>query len=396
MTRRQAAQFVTTLLLAACLLVARPVWAQATPLPPVCDDKDTVAVMDKLIATCPNGQCPFEKNLDDVLSGADLVSLASKVDLEPLHVLFRRNRSAFTPSEVANYATSVRGLERVVAKYRAYPGARIVVLGRASLPGDRRKNIDLSQQRTKSVMDFIHVLGVRNWSDIQHAYFGAAGLQLRLDDIGRLGISESELRYEGDSRAAMVEALNQSVEVFVFPCGAKAQPASEPDGAERCAEPPSTKTAPTASASSSPVTRLPGACESVVAETPVSALFLADGPLDTLFKEWVDAKDETDLERLRVYYYPAGEPELERIDPPELSLGDVASGKTAKSKWLSVLAGKQAGVGPVPSLPSLDVVCGMLPASSGGCATGPARPSASCWIVAAALALMWLRRAARR
>ena len=199
----------------ACLGAPRSALAD----PSVCQKPDMVEFINKIWNACNTpgqGGCnEAELKQIETLSGTGLdratIMFALKT-LRPIHVFFPMGKSDI--GDALDWPTQRQDQFEVLKKTMEgenTDGSIVFVIGRASATGSAKLNFELSQKRTLSVYQYLRGSLKLNCTDIQKVWFGREVMQLKHGDARQIEIEKEEYR---DNELI----LNQSVEVFVWPC----------------------------------------------------------------------------------------------------------------------------------------------------------------------------------
>ncbi len=181
--------------------------------PDICLNRELLEVIRTIDDACPKARgCNFLvlEELDDGVKKEHLLNALRNPWLQAVHLFFPANHAkvgdAFDWGTVKRtQLASIKALDRP-------ENAVVYVLGRASITGNIDHNRTLSRDRMRNVMNYMkHDLGV-NCSGFRGAWFGKEVLQLDLSDAQMLNVASSD--YRSDPLV-----LNQSVHVFMYPCG---------------------------------------------------------------------------------------------------------------------------------------------------------------------------------
>lgn len=187
-------------------LLGAPAWAEDN----VCSNPTLQEVFRIVHAACDTENCD-EAKLEEINVSIPKHKLMAAMRLmNPIHVFFPSGRS--TMQDALDFATSKKDQIAMLQEIITAPEETVVyVIGRGSRTGSQRKNFELARRRTLAV--FMHLardlkLKCRY---VQKVAFGKTVLQLSRSDANLLNIAPND--YRSDERI-----LNQSVEIFVYPC----------------------------------------------------------------------------------------------------------------------------------------------------------------------------------
>jgi hypothetical protein len=192
-------------------MVAASSLAASSGRPRVCSSGSLVQAIRIIDNACNEISCDFAslRQLNTTIEKGALLAAFQNPDLHSVHIFFPINRTRL--NEAFDWQTTKRD-QLATLKYIPDPGQSVVyVLGRASAVGDRDRNVALSRERMRNVLEFLkRELGVQCHA-FHGGWFGDEIQQLTPSDAHLLNIEP--LDYRNDRLI-----LNQSVHIFVFPC----------------------------------------------------------------------------------------------------------------------------------------------------------------------------------
>jgi outer membrane protein OmpA-like peptidoglycan-associated protein len=178
--------------------------------PTVCNNvelRKTIQIIDR---ACNDISCDFRelKEIDSKVDKPALLAAMTNPYMKHITLFFPEDKSDL--GEIFDWKASKKSYLDSFRYVDDPDNAIVFVLGRASSKGNFQHNVDLSRERMRSVLNYLK----QNMSckTFHGAWLGKGIFQLVEDDARRLGIAPVEYRNNP-------LILNQSVHVFVFPCG---------------------------------------------------------------------------------------------------------------------------------------------------------------------------------
>ena len=422
------------------------VWANPVHAAPrICaaDAEPLRVVVRRVIAALPNDTCRIEelRSVEDALDRRTLIALEGDPELSPVRLFFPPNVS--NPNRAYDAAMRRREIEYLV-KLVNMRGGIILVLAGASRTGNLEQNYTLSKNRGLGLKQLLVEAGALSRL-VKVGYGGNQIFQLRLDDLGTLGIATNEISGTGSSAAARELTLNQRAIAFWIPScalgghGRSEDPCDLATGnshvecvAGKVAPVPD----PSMASSVSPISTGPlrpsdgipaedaGQSAEPLCKTQIAkpgggqrrrVLLLCDGDLSGCLSSFIKTAaaegNKPDLEKLAVVFWAKHEDDgvvqVGRTEGKDVLFGQILQGKTARRELLAQfreeLRGKTLVLngGALPALPKgesiTDVFCQLDPSNvASSCSYTPQRHSPSriaWWLVLGAIAAcLWRRR----
>ena len=178
--------------------------------PLMCNDTELLQYIDTIDRACNNDVCDSDaiRELDSSVSKAKLMPVLGNPNLGLVSLFYPRDRDDITQTFEwrSRRHTQIQAFKNISSD-----SVSIYILGRASKIGDVGYNVGLSRRRAINVRNYLKELLGGRCSDYHVAWVGRDTLQLDRKDAASLGIPEID--YQDD-----LFVLNQSVQVFVFPC----------------------------------------------------------------------------------------------------------------------------------------------------------------------------------
>jgi len=203
-----------TLISLALLLSANYGPLAAAQRPRICEDKNgaliqAIRIIDR---ACNDIDCNFStlRELNFRIEKEALLAAFRNPDLQSVHIFFPVSKSDET--DILDWNASKRSQLNSIKYAAGLEDSVIFVLGRASAIGDIDTNIRLSRARMQTVMRYLKYDLHLNCRGFRGGWFGREILQLTKSDAAMLQIDSQDFRDDED-------ILNQSVHIFVFPCG---------------------------------------------------------------------------------------------------------------------------------------------------------------------------------
>ncbi len=202
-SRLMAATFLATLVCS----VGREIPARADDR---CDNKTLEEVFNIIHAACTEERCDPTRLKEITKSIERWKVLTAMRTLFTVHMFFPKGKTDIESSLDLSTTTSDQQamLQREITK----PYETVVyVVGRGSSSGSDRTNWEISRERTLAVYNYLVNDLKLKCRFLQKVAFGKTILQLTVSDAKLLNIAEGDYRSDEN-------VLNQSVEIFVYPC----------------------------------------------------------------------------------------------------------------------------------------------------------------------------------
>lgn len=180
--------------------------------PEICHNKELLEAMRIINRACSQEGCSVEalKELNSTsVNKEKLMGALRNPYLFPVHIFFPANKTDL--SEAYDWEIAKKNQLATISYLQAPSDSVIYVIGRASTLGNRKFNQKLSQMRTRSVLDYLQNKLKIKCGGFQAAWLGQDALQLSASDANTLNLNSKDYRNS-------MQILNQSVELFVFPC----------------------------------------------------------------------------------------------------------------------------------------------------------------------------------
>ena len=161
---------------------------------------------------CTETNCNFDAlmALDRQVDKGALLAAFRDSDLKPVHIFFPLNEDRIEKS--FDWKVSKKSQLDTIRYLSEPKRAAIFVIGRASTIGRPDSNRRLSIRRMQSILKYLKKDLKIDCETFYGGYLGAEIFQLRLTDARALNIEPTDFRNDE-------YILNQSVHIFVFPCG---------------------------------------------------------------------------------------------------------------------------------------------------------------------------------
>jgi outer membrane protein OmpA-like peptidoglycan-associated protein len=201
---------VSSLVAGTIALVAAKYDAHAAP-PGICQNVDLLNAVRIIDSACTPQFCdPAKlKELENV-TRSDLLRALRDPQLMPVHIFFPAGKRKLT--DAFDWATIKEDQLRTISDLNDPEHTTIFIIGYASKTGDEAMNVGLSRDRMYAVYFYLkNVLKVK-CKLIKGAWVGKTVLQLHESDAQILNLVARD--YRSDPLI-----LNQSVHVFIYPCG---------------------------------------------------------------------------------------------------------------------------------------------------------------------------------
>lgn len=175
----------------------------------VCRNGELLRAIRTIEAACADLTCDFEKlkELNSAIDRGTLMAVLRNPYLFPVHLFFPMGKTS--TADILNWNTTKR--DQLDSLKSIDRDSVVYVIGRASKKGGSALNRILSRERVKSVLKYLKETLRVDCHEFHGAWFGDETLYLTQSDASMLNIPA--LDYRND-----VGILNQSVQIFVFPC----------------------------------------------------------------------------------------------------------------------------------------------------------------------------------
>jgi hypothetical protein len=179
--------------------------------PRVCGNEELLRAMRIIDAACDTITCNFTtlKELNANVQKRQLLYALRDPYLQPVHVFFPMNETDV--HRAFDWSTTKRE-QLATLQFIDDPEQSIIyVIGRASTTGDHDINVRMSRERMRSVMKYLQEELRVKCHNFHGGWLGREILQLNESDAEFLHIYPNDYRRD-------TYILNQSVEIFVYPC----------------------------------------------------------------------------------------------------------------------------------------------------------------------------------
>lgn len=176
----------------------------------VCKNETLREVFQIIHGACNNENCD-ESKLDEINSTIAKPKLLTAMRTLPtIHVFFPSGKA--TMKDALDLGTAKKDQLAILQEIITNPEDTVVyVVGRGSAHGSARANWEIARKRTLAVYYYLLQELKLTCRYVQKVAFGKTVLQLTSSDAGFLGIAPNDFRNDE-------KVLNQSVEIFVYPC----------------------------------------------------------------------------------------------------------------------------------------------------------------------------------
>jgi hypothetical protein len=193
------------IVLLTCLCLERPARADDR-----CENGTLQEVFNIIHAACTEESCDPER-LKEISTHIERWKLMTAMKtLFTVHVFFPIGKSDMQSALDLRTGKSDQ-LALLRSEIRNPEDTIVYVVGRGSAEGSSRINWEISRKRTLAVYRYLEDNLKLNCRFIQKVALGKTILQLSLSDAKLLDIADGDYRSD-------VNVLNQSVEIFVYPC----------------------------------------------------------------------------------------------------------------------------------------------------------------------------------
>lgn len=179
--------------------------------PGICENVDLLNAVRIIDSACTPEFCnPAKLREIESVTRSDLLRALRDPRLMPVHIFFPSGKAAL--SDAFDWPTIKEDQLKTIANLDNPEETSIFIIGYASKTGDEATNVSLSRDRMYAVYFYLkNVLKVK-CKFIKGAWVGKTILQLHESDAQLLNLVARD--YRNDPLI-----LNQSVHVFIYPCG---------------------------------------------------------------------------------------------------------------------------------------------------------------------------------